>query len=937
VDSVARGDGDHLTLPRDRCWSHDFARRARPQMLPESLPVDPEVRPGGSAGVIERPQHSIPTLHSSGGDSNTQQAFSPSPVLWQNAWVVPLSGCLDETTVMGLVHRRLGTDEAERALEHLDDCEKCRMLVAQYAIGEAGTPSTSAPDPLDGGSSGGEELRAGERVGRYLIQSLIGRGAMGTVYAARDPELSRPVAIKILRTDARGQTAAPRLRERLLREAQAMARLTHPNVLAVYDVGTFHGGVFLAMHFVQGVTLRIWLRAQRRTWREILDVFLGAGRGLAAAHRAGIIHRDFKPDNVLIDREGHVYVTDFGLARSVESSSGLDGEGPMRLPESPLGVSLTETGVLVGTPGYMAPEQIEGLAVDARADLFSYAAALYEALFGVRPFPGDTLEALRDSIAQGRITAPRQRAAPGWLRRAIVKGLARDPANRYASMDALLRALQGGARRLVRRALLAAGVAGLAVALVFGLRQGQKLAPVTGIDSIAVLPFAERGSDLKRSYLGDGVAEALIHRLGQLSGLKVIARASVSRYKGRPVDPQTVGRELGVRAILTGSIDLRGKDLVVRAELVDTRDGRHLWGASRHRKIEDILTMQEEIANELGQRLRMHLTEDESERLSKPHTRSVAAYRAYLRGRYHLDQHTNESFRSAVAAFKEAIRLDPRYALAYAGLAESYYEMGTHVIPPREALAKAHPAAERALALDPRLSEAHAAVGLVRSLRGDDWREVLRAYRRAAELRPSNAHAHRHVGNLLVGKPGRYERARAALARARILDPLSPGVAANEAAAPIWGRRPAEAILELEKVLEIHPRSTVALRFLGLAYTLAGNPEKGIAVLENSLRIEDYAPARAHLAYALALAGRKGEARRVLEELSRPPRRDLVLGCQIAAIHVALGEPDLALRWIEESLVEGSVQADDLRTDLRFDPLRSDPRFVRLLERFTPP
>jgi serine/threonine protein kinase/tetratricopeptide (TPR) repeat protein len=849
---------------------------------------------------------------------------------------------LDESTIDDLVHGRLEREAAKRSLEHVDDCEVCRAVVAEMAALAAGestalslSDATIQSEPSVATESAG--LAPGDRVGRYVILSLVGHGGMGAVYAARDPDLDRTVAIKILRESPGRRASGSILRDRLQREAQIMARLSHPNVLDVYDIGPYGAGIFMAVRFVEGVTLRTWLRARRRTRPEILGVCLQAGRGLAAAHKAGVIHRDFKPDNILIDRAEHVYVTDFGLARSLESPPRNPndplGSSPSWPGDAAIGVSLTESGALVGTPVYMAPEQLAGEEAGERTDIFSFCSTLYEALLGERPFPGGTVQALRESLERGpslRARAP----IPRWLQRVLRRGLARDPALRFESMDAVLAVLEHTPRRRRTAWALAGtlGVSGLALSATFLAMPPSRPAPATAlaqasraIDSIAVLPFIDRGGDPRLAYVSEGITDGLIQRLGQLSNLRVIARASVARYKETPAAPAAVGRALGVRTILFGAVEPRGDTLLVRAELVDARDGRHLWGARRNRPLRDLVLVQEQIANELAQKLRLHLTEEERRALANPPTRNVAAYEKYLRGRYHLEQHNNESFRKAVAAFEDASRLDPNYALAHAGLAESHIEMGSHLVPMPEALRAARPAAERALSLAPRASEAHAAMGLVLSFEGR-WRGAADAYRRAAALAPSNAAAWRHLGNVLQSKPGFYDEAHAAMARARSLDPLSSNIAANFAAMPIFARRPADAIAPLEKVLEEHPRLNIALRFLGLAYTLAGRPRDGIAQLKESLSLEDYAQTRAHLAYAYARDGQRAKARQLLGELSRPKVRALVDPRDLAAIHVALGEHDAALRFLPEYL-----HPADLQADLRMDPLRGDPRFQRLL------
>jgi tetratricopeptide (TPR) repeat protein len=394
-----------------------------------------------------------------------------------------MSACPDEEHIVEFVQGRLSDGEA-RALEaHIDECPACRELLAHCADQLLEAASEGAPD--------GERpapaaiLPAGARVGRYIVLHLVGTGAMGTVYAVYDPELNRRVALKLLRGEGRSGAPRSELRSRLLREAQAMARLSHPNVVPVHDVGTAGDEVFISMDYIDGVNLRTWLTARRRGWEEILRVFVGAGRGLAAAHRAGLVHRDFKPDNVLLDKSGRVCVTDFGLARSVaEVGAGVPMAPGGSLEESPLVASLTRTGTTVGTPAYMAPEQIRGEESTPSADQFSFCVGLYEALYGGRPFEGATVDALRAAAQEGRVReAPKGSRVPAWLRPILLRGLSGAPEQRFASLDALLAALERDPRARRRRAVFAVAAGAVLLGILLFLRYGGEPGPLcTGAD-----------------------------------------------------------------------------------------------------------------------------------------------------------------------------------------------------------------------------------------------------------------------------------------------------------------------------------------------------------------------------------------------------------------------------------------------------------------------
>jgi serine/threonine-protein kinase len=633
-----------------------------------------------------------------------------------------------------------------------------------------------------------ETLTPGTAVGRYVVLGPLGEGGMGAVYAARDPQLDRTVAIKLVRPFG----PSP---DRLLREAQALARISHPHVVTVYDVGTHGGGVFLALELLAGGTLEGWLQAAPRSWREILDAFLEAARGLAAAHRAGVVHRDFKPANVLRGADGHLRVADFGLARA----AGRDEPGAAVAAAAAAPASTERalnagrsTAAAMGTPSYMAPEQYLGAEVGPWTDQFAFAVALWEALCGEHPFQAGTVAALRERVLAGAVgPAPDRVRAPARLLAAVERGLAPQPGRRWGSMDELIAALERARARPGRRRAVAAALSALALAAALALVE--RPAPAEP-RSVAVLPFVHLGPDPDAAYLSDGITEELIAALVGLEGLRVPARASVFALRDRGLDAAESGRRLGVAHVLEGTVRQDGGRLRVTAKLVAVPSGEPLWAETFERPLADLFAVQEEIARAIAGRLEVELAPAET--LVRPATASLEAYGLYLRGRMHWNRRTPDGLRQAVDYFERAVTADPGYALAYSGLADAYSLMPAYApeADPAAAIDKARTAALRALELAPDLAEAHASYGSVASLTGD-LAAAETAFRRAIELDPRYATAHHWYGHLLV----------------RLLD------------------RPREAVAELELARRLDPASSPILAMLAGAYYRAGSHEEALA------------------------------------------------------------------------------------------------------------
>jgi serine/threonine-protein kinase len=779
-------------------------------------------------------------------------------------------------------------------------------------------------------------------VGRYLVERELGSGGMGLVYSGYDPELGRKVAIKLMRPESGGGDPSQG-KARLLREAQALAQLTHPNVIAIHDVGTFGEQVFIAMEYVEGCTLADWLSAEKRTWPEIVSIFVQAGNGLAAAHAKGIVHRDFKPDNLWVGEDGRARVLDFGLARSIwtgdeEKLQTVDAtheESQLSPRLAMLRASLTETGKLLGTPAYMAPEQLSGKVGDARSDQFSYCVALYQALYGELPFRGESIDALLHQVEQGTIEeVPKSRGVPSWLRRVVLRGLSANPADRYESMDGLLQELTARPSVARRRILVPSAVVLLALTLTLGIEWKKRSAAQRRIQSIAVLPLENLSFDPEQEYFADGVTEALITDLAKIRALRVISRTSVMVYKGARRPLPEIGQTLHVEAVLEGSVQRTGDRVQISVQLIQAATDRHLWAERYERDARDVLALQNEVARAVVQAIQVQLTPEEQGRLARAHPIQREAYEAYLKGRHFLNKRTAAGFQKAADYFQQATALQPDYALAYAELSNSYVLLGGYsILPPREVMPKARAAAVKALAMDDTLAEAHSTLGAVRHNFDWDWSGAEREFQQAIALSPGYPDAHIWYSLLLAGL-SRHDEAIAEAKRAQESDPLS--LIANAVVGRMFwlARQYDQAIKEELKTLDLDPNFGTAYFDLGRAYEGESRYDEAIEAFQRALRNSgDVILFKGYLGHAYAMAGKRGEALKVLDELQDLSQRRYVPSFVRASIYAGLGEKEQALIWLERAYAERNNWLVFLKVVPIFDSLRADPRFVDLMRR----
>ena len=816
---------------------------------------------------------------------------------------------------------------------------------------------------------------------------------MSEVYLAQDTQLRRHVALKFL--SVKYSQSEERLR-RFKQEAYAVAALNHPNIAHIYEIGELDDHHFIVMEYVEGETLREKIHRAREPLRQLLKYMVQVAEGLTKAHTEGIVHRDLKPDNIMITEDGYAKILDFGLAKLMEKQSE-SGEAPEG--DTILMTQHSMPGTVMGTVGYMSPEQAQGRVqeIDHRSDIFSYGCILFEAATGRKAFKGkDALDSMHMIVYAA---APRIKeinpAAPDALQDVIDRCLEKEIEKRYYSirdvgeeLEALRHEMKSGADSQAPSApqhslassdtVLLTGEAGksmdessrtasdareslaqpqvssaeyivtnirrhkgvfitaLLLLLVVGaglsyLYLRRERAP---LDSIAVMPFSNQTGDPESEYISDGLTESIINSLTQLPDLRVIARSSVFRYKGKATDPIAFGKELGVRAVLTGRVVQRGDNLSVSVELVDVRDNKQLWGEQYERKMSDLLVVQREIAQEISSNLRTRISGDVERRVTKRYTENAEAYQLYLKGRYFWNKRTRDDLRKSIDYFNQAIERDPNYALAYAGLADAYVLFpGYAVSSPQDSYPKAKAAARRALEIDDALAEAHAALGL--ELFAFEWNapEATKEFRRAIELNPNYATARHWYGNQVLLYTGRFDEAIAEMKRALELDPLSLIVNADLGDTYFYSRRYDQAVEQLLKTIEMDESFYYAHYELGMAYEMKGSYNEAIAQYQRARALNSDPRVLALLGHAYAASGRRDEALKVLDQLKEIAGQQYIPAYHFVILYAGLGDKDAAFEWLEKTYRDRTSRMTILQVDPYLDPLRPDPRFPDLVNR----
>jgi serine/threonine-protein kinase len=733
---------------------------------------------------------------------------------------------------------------------------------------------------------------------RYAIERELGRGGMATVYLAEEKKHHRKVAIKVLRPEITASLGS----ERFLREIGIAARLSHPHIVPLIDSGEAGGLLYYVQPHIPGGSLRERLAQEGRlTVKEALQIAQEVGKGLDFAHRNGFVHRDVKPENILF-ADGNALLADFGVARACCDPDADPATGDL----------MTEVGVAVGTPEYMSPEQASGESELGNAsDVYSLACVLYEMLTGEPPLRGVNARA---TMAKQVTESPRpvrgvRPEVPPAVEQALARALAKNPAERFASAAEF------------SAALLAApeGIAG-------------RMPAVTR--SIAVLPFVNASPDPENEYLSDGITDELIDALAKIAGLRVSSRTSVFALKGKPLDVRAVGALLGASVVLEGTVRKAGDRLRITAQLTSTDDGRLLWSQRYDRKLVDVFSVQDELAETIVSTLRATMFAELSEHVPRRYTENIQAYGLYLKGRYAWNKRSQEGVAEAIYYFEQAIAEDPKYAPAYAGLADSYaLDVDYRAIPVKDVFARAKEYAQKALALDESVPTAHASLAWTLFIYDWDWEGAEREFRRAIELNPRYASAHQWFAFLLASR-GEHDAALLEGHTALELDPASVSIRRGVGWLYYYARRYDQARDHLTRAIEMNPMAVESHRMLAHTLALQGDHAGAERVLRETLKLAGAGSyTKAALGWVLGLAGRRAEAEALLRELESTAQSSYVSPVPFSIIHIGLGNVSRALDWAEHAYDERRGWLAYFKVNPMLDPLRSHPRFAALLQR----
>jgi eukaryotic-like serine/threonine-protein kinase len=789
----------------------------------------------------------------------------------------------------------------------------------------------------------------GQTISHYKILEKLGEGGMGVVYKAEDTKLKRIVAIKFLpkRLSVHGEE-----RERFIHEAQAASALNHPNICVIHEIDEVEDESFIVMEYMDGVTLREWIRKKAEQsegyrklgMKEAIDLAAQIAEGLEKAHEKGIIHRDVKSENIMVTSDGRAKIMDFGLAKLKGVSK------------------LTKTGSTVGTIAYMSPEQVEGIETDHRTDIFSFGVVIYEMLTGHLPFRAEHETAMMYEIinVEPQSLIDQHKGIDPELNRIVMKCLEKDREERYQSMREVAVDLKrykrdSEGRRIERKSdarelsstsepissgepsktrWSKIGLASFGAIVLICLGIYLFLPKAVSINSIAVLPFSDITADPGSEYLCDGFTESLINSLSILPGVKLMSRSSVFRFKGKDIDPQKAGKDLGVGAVLTGRLTQHGDALMISVEPVDVKDNSHIWGNQYQRKLSDILAIQSDISQEISNKLKITLTGDQQRALVEHPTENADAYKLYLQGLFYWNKRTKEGFEKAIEYYQQAISKDPSYALAYAGLANVYALQGSYfLIPTKESIEKARAMALKALQFNERLAEAHAALASLYENYEWKWEDADREYKRAIDLNPNYATAHQWYGEFLCAMR-RFDEGNAQHQRAIEIDPLSPVTFLSAGFDLVVQKRYDEARNMVIKSLEIDPTFPRGIAFRGQLSFLTGKPQEALKDLRAVVALSDSSDEYvAYLGNVLGLIGNRAEATTLLRTLLKRQQSRYVDPSLTAIVYIGLGEKDHAFQWLEKAYEVHSNQVEYLLIDPLYDPIRNDPRFSKLVKK----
>ena len=785
-------------------------------------------------------------------------------------------------------------------------------------------------------------LQAGARLGPYEVLSPLGAGGMGEVYRALDTRLDREVAVKVL---PERLAEDPSALSRFEREAKALAALSHPNVLTILDFGREGTVAYTVTELLEGETLRMRLLRARMSWREAAELGYDIADGLAAAHSRGITHRDLKPENVFLTGSGRPKILDFGLARRERLADPAEHREQTRTQE-------TEPGALLGTVGYMAPEQVSGLAADARSDIFSLGCMLYEMVTGSQPFSGRTgaetlASILRDDPIEPTLAG---RPVPAELAGVIRHCLEKRPEQRFQTARDLTFALKSilvgtpstlplpaqPAPRRKRAVAISAAAAAVALAAVLLIVMRGLTSRGSAVPSVAVLPFQNLSGDSGQDYFVDGMTDELIANLAKVQKLRVISRTSVMRYKGTKKPIPQIARELNVDSIVEGSVLRSGPRVRITVQLIRAAPEQNLWAESYEKNLTDVLTVQSEAARSIVGEIKVLLTPEEGKRLAKARPIDPEAYDAYLKGRFYWSKFTGDDYQTAIGFFQKAIEKDPTYAPAYAGLAHVHRALAFEgLIPPSEGMPQAEAAARKAASLDNTLAEVHFALGMNRLAKWDHA-TCLEELRKALAASPHDAVIRRFYSQSL-SRVSRWEDAIAEGKHAQQLDPLS--VETNRALGSVyyWAGRNEEALEQYRKTIELDPKNARMHGHLADVYARKGMYPEAVAEQQKYLSLSGDDESAQELGRDFASSGypaaMKALYRKTLAFLEEARKYAYVSPVHFAVLQAQLGENDAAFASLEKAFEERQPWLGQVKVDPQFEPLRSDSRFAELIRR----
>ena len=787
-----------------------------------------------------------------------------------------------------------------------------------------------------------QELTTGALfAGRYQIIEELGHGGMGRVYRALDTKVKEEVALKLIRPEIASER---KTLERFQNELKTARRVSHRHVGRMYELMEEKGTHFITMEYVSGEDLKSAIRRfGQLPVGKSLSIAIQVGEGLAEAHRLGVVHRDLKPSNIMIDREGNARILDFGIARSLEEKG------------------ITGAGMMVGTPEYMSPEQAEAREVDHRSDIYSLGVILFEMVTGRVPFEGETPLGVAMKHKSEAPPSPKtfNPQLPDDLSRVILRCLEKDRARRYQTAEELLadlRKIEKGVptteRLAARKPLTSREItvtfrlrklvfpaAALIVLLVIGafiwkaLPKKEARPPLAAKKSVAVLPFVDLSPDKNSEYLADGISDALINALSRIRDLHVPGRTSAFSFKGQTQDLREIGQKLNVQTVLEGSVQVMGDRLRVGAQLINTEDGFQLWSEKYDRKMEDVFAVQDDIARAIVDTLKVEILGEKEVPLVKPSTGNLEAYNLYLQGRHFWNKRGREDLMKSIDYFEKALALDPKYALAYAGLADAYFILGSNLyLPSSEAYPKAKEFAQKALELDDKLAEAYSVLASIKRDYEWDFAGAEKEFKRSIEINPGYGHAH-NLYAFLLSHLGRHEEAIKEVKLARDLDPLTSRIRANVGYLLYSARRYDEALEELKKALDFDPSHRATYGYLGEAYLEIGRYKESITHFRMAKDLGDRPEYSIKLAITYARAGKIEDSRKILNEMKERSKKEYVSKTFLAAAYGTLSEQDIAFDLLDKAYVERDTRMNELKVNPIFDPLRSDPRFSALLKK----